>query len=187
MSIIFLVGPRGCGKTLTARLLEERYGCRICDIDALIRDATGRTVAEIVADGGWAAFRAAETAALVKAVAGMADAAGSKSCAVIATGGGIILSPENRARMRREGTVIYLAAPVEALVARLAPLDNDASRPSLTGLPLAEEVAKIMEERDPLYREAAHHVLDASRPPEEVARNLYETIIPSAPRDKDSL
>lgn len=187
MSITFLVGPRGCGKTLTARLLEERYGCRVCDVDVLIRDATGKTVAEIVTEGGWAAFRAVETAALAKAVAEMAGLADGKACAVIATGGGIILSPENRARMRREGTVVYLAAPVEALVARLAPLGNDTSRPSLTGLPLAEEIAKVLNERDPLYREAAHHVLDASRPPEEVARNLYETIIPPALRDKDSL
>lgn len=187
MSITFLIGPRGCGKTLTASLLRERYGCRVCDTDALIREATGKTVAEIVGQGGWNAFRAVEKEALAEAVARAADGADAQSPAVIATGGGMVLDSENRARMRREGTVVYLAAPVETLAARLSRLDDDPSRPSFSGLPLAEEVAATLEERGPLYRETAHRMLDASRPPEDVARDLYETVILPAMRDKDTV
>ena len=187
VSIIFLIGPRGCGKSLMARLLERQYGCRVCDTDELIRAATGKTVAELVEEGGWEAFRAAEKEALAEAVAGMANAAGAQSTAVVATGGGMVLAPENRARMRHEGTVIYLAAPLETLVARLSRRENDPARPSLSGLPLEAEVAKVLEERGPLYRDTAHHALDASRPPEDVARDIYETVILPARRDKDGI
>ncbi|MCC8194748.1 MAG: shikimate kinase AroL [Deltaproteobacteria bacterium] len=171
MAILFLIGPRGSGKTVAATLLERDHGCRACDTDVLIRERSGKTVAEIVNEGGWPAFRALEKAALLEAVNRMRDAGGSP--AVIATGGGIVLDPENRRCMREHGVVAYLAAPAAVLAGRLEPPRNDPSRPSLTGLPPEEEMARILREREPLYREAAHHVVDATMTPDSVARTLY--------------
>ena len=172
MGILFLIGPRGSGKTLAASLLERDHGCRTCDTDALIREKTGKTVAGIVAEGGWPAFRALEKAALEEAVERMRLF--PESPAVIATGGGIVLDPENRDRMRKEGVVAYLSAPASVLAARLAPPGDDPSRPSLTGLSPEREMAGVLEERGPLYRETAHYSIDATLPPEEVAAILHE-------------
>ncbi|SBV91179.1 Shikimate kinase [uncultured delta proteobacterium] len=177
MGILFLIGPRGSGKTLMASILAQKHGCRTCDTDALIREKTGKSVADIVAEGGWPAFRALEKAALAEAVARMREGGGP---AVIATGGGIVLDPENRERMRAEGVVAYLAAPPNVLARRLPPPQNDPSRPSLTNLPPEQEIARVLQEREPLYRAAAHHVVDAARPPESVAAILRGHIMAHA-------
>ncbi len=185
MELFFLIGPRGCGKTLTASILERELACRACDTDALIREKTGKTVAAIVADGGWPAFRAEEKAALAVAVERMRSLGGN--LAVIATGGGIVLDLENRERMRREGVAVYLAADPATLAGRLEPPAGDPSRPSLTGLPFAEEIAAVLREREPLYRATAHHVLDATRPPDEVVRRFRELLPPSLADLKENI
>lgn len=170
MGILFLVGPRGSGKTLAASLLHTRHACRVCDTDALVREQSGKTVAEIVAEGGWPAFRALEKAALAAAVARL-RAAGEGPC-VLSTGGGMVLDPENRDYMRTEGFVAYLAAPASVLARRIPPPEADPSRPALTALTPEEEMAQILAERDPLYRAAAHLVVDAALPPAAVVAIL---------------
>jgi shikimate kinase len=163
-----------------ASLLARNRACLARDTDALIREKTGMSVAEIVAVGGWPAFRALEKAALAEAVESARESGNAP--AVIATGGGIVLDPENRDRMRAEGVVAYLAAPPRVLAGRLPPLRNDPSRPSLTALPPEREIAAVLREREPLYRAAAHHIVDATRPPESVADALYGHIM--AGRDR---
>ncbi|MCL1900519.1 MAG: shikimate kinase AroL, partial [Promicromonosporaceae bacterium] len=71
---------------------------------------------------------------------------------VVATGGGVVLSAANRAFMRAEGLVFYLAAPAEVLAARLAAAPESEQRPSLTGRPAGEEVPLVLAEREALYR-----------------------------------
>ena len=171
MPILFLIGPRGSGKTLAATLLSEQFAFRACDTDAIIRDVSGKTVAEIVEAGGWPAFRTLEKNALVEAVRRMKTDAAP---AVIATGGGMVLDAENRARMRQEGVVAYLSAPAAVLAGRLSDLSSDASRPAFTSLPLEQEIAAVLRDRDSLYRETAHHVIDASLPPGAVVQTLYD-------------
>ena len=170
MSILFLIGPRGSGKTVAAALLERDYACRACDTDALIQEASGRTVAEIVAEEGWSAFREREKNALRACVARMADT--PSSALVVATGGGIVLDPDNCSFMRAHGVVVYLAASADVLASRLELPAKDSSRPSLTGLPLKQEIMQVLKERLPLYNATAHHTVDAALPPEEVARTL---------------
>ncbi|MDU1024989.1 MAG: shikimate kinase, partial [Leclercia adecarboxylata] len=92
------------------------------------------------------------------------------------TGGGIILSAYNRQFMREKGIVIYLCAPVPVLVERLEASPEEGQRPTLTGKPISEEVSAVLAERDALYREAAHHVVDASLPPAEVVQNIVTAL-----------
>ena len=121
------------------------------------------TVAEIVEREGWEGFRAQETTALQAVTA---------PSTVVATGGGIILTEYNRHYMRSHGMVIYLNAPVSVLVNRLEEAPEEGLRPTLTGKPLTEEVQEVLEQRDALYREAAHYIVDATNEPSQVVADI---------------
>lgn len=91
---------------------------------------------------------------------------------VIATGGGIILSEYNRHFMREKGIVVYLCAPVAVLADRLEAFPEEGQRPTLTGKPISEEVSEVLALRDALYREAAHHVVNAAQSPNQVVSDI---------------
>lgn len=152
---VFLIGPRGSGKTSVGRMLAHRLGCELYDTDALITLEAGGTVADIVSAEGWDGFRERESRAL---------AAAAKPGCVVATGGGMVLLEQNREFMRGKGLVIYLAAPPASLVNRLSKGRNAEQRPSLTGEDPVLEIEKVLAERGPLYRATAHHSVDASVP-----------------------
>lgn len=160
MPLIFLVGPRACGKTTVGRALARRLGLPFADTDHYLHSRTGSTVAQIVAAEGWPGFRRRESEAL-RQLAAQHQSAG----AVIATGGGMVLDAQNRAFMREQGRVLYLSASAEALAARLAGNPLASQRPSLTGTAIIDEVAQILQERLPLYEQTAHHSLDAALSP----------------------
>lgn len=160
MPLIFLVGPRACGKTTVGRALARRLGLPFADTDHYLHSKTGSTVAQIVAAEGWPGFRRRESEAL-RQLAQQHQSAG----AVIATGGGMVLDAQNRAFMREQGRVLYLSASAEALVARLTGNPLASQRPSLTGTSIADEVAQVLQERLPLYEQTAHHSLDAALAP----------------------
>lgn len=160
MPLIFLVGPRACGKTTVGRALARQLGLPFVDTDQYLQHQAGRTVAQIVAGEGWAGFRHRESDTL-RAVVKLHQAAG----AVIATGGGMVLDAQNRAFMRQQGRVFFLSASAEALSARLAGNPLAAQRPSLTGADIKEEITQVLRERLPLYEEAAHYKLDAKLSP----------------------
>ena len=165
---IFLVGARAAGKTSAGLRLAEVLAYDFVDTDAWLREKQGRTVAEIVAAFGWPGFRELESAALREA--------GRVPRRVVATGGGVVLAAANRAFMRAEGRVFYLAAPAEVLAARLAAAPESSQRPSLTGRPSGEEAALVLAEREPLYLEAAHHVVAAEAPLEQVAADIVRRL-----------
>lgn len=152
---LFLIGPRGCGKTTLARELALYLGWKMIDTDQSIREQSGLTVAELVEKEGWAGFRRREAAALRAATA---------PGTVIATGGGMVLLPENRKFLHTAGRVFYLEASVHTLCERLRRSPEKAQRPSLTGQGLVEETAEVLRERVPLYKETAHHILRADQP-----------------------
>lgn len=160
---IFLVGARGCGKTTVGQALALAQGCQFIDTDFWLQETARQTIADIVARDGWEAFRARETEAL-KAVTAPAR--------VIATGGGIILSEYNRHFMREKGIVVYLCAPVAVLADRLEAFPEEGQRPTLTGKPISEEVSEVLALRDALYREAAHHVVNAAQSPDQVVSDI---------------
>lgn len=175
MGILFLIGPRGSGKTLAAENLTKLYGYRSCDTDHLAVAAAGRSISQIVSEEGWPAFRALEKAALFDAAAMMSRYA--ESFAIVATGGGAVLDPENRALMRESGLVVYLATPPEVAVVRLEKALCNASRPPLSSLEFADEIRTVMAEREQLYKKTAHCRVNAALSPKDLAFSLHDLIL----------
>jgi shikimate kinase len=146
---IFLVGMMGAGKTTVGRALAQRLRMPFVDTDRVMVERTGVPVATIFEIEGEDGFRRRESALLAELAA--ADSQ------VIATGGGAVLADGNRELMRRRGTVIYLRAQVDALWERTR---HDASRPLLKTPDPRATLAALLDKRDPLYREAAHIIVD---------------------------
>lgn len=159
---ITLVGQMGVGKTTVARLLADRRGVPWVDLDHAI-EARGRTIAEIFASDGEAAFRALE--------ADVRDALYARpEPLVVATGGGAPCAPGAIEVMRAAGPVIWLQlAPAE--IARRLSGDDRAARPLLARLApdaAAAFLAEQLEARRVFYA-GADLAFDASPPPDEVA------------------
>ena len=156
---IALTGYRGTGKSTIAKIIAERTGFVLRNLDAMIVEREGMPIPEIVEKYGWERFRDAET----KVLEDVAKDDGQ----VLDCGGGIILRESNRKILKDAATVFLLWADVSAIVERIA---GDDQRPSLTGKSFTEEVEEVLAEREPLYRQAADHVIDtAASTPEETA------------------
>ncbi len=170
---IALTGPMGAGKTTAGRLLAGFLGRRFVDLDALIEEREGRTVAQLFA-AGEPVFRAAEAAAVRGWLERPADAAPE----VLALGGGTLQNGELAESLARRAFLFHLDAPAGVLARRLKtedvrvrPLVNRAEN-------LLETLAALREARAPGYARADHAVSTADRGPESVAvavlRTLYD-------------
>lgn len=146
---LFLIGMMGAGKTTVGQILAERLGWRYLDSDAQVEQATGRSVPEIFALRGEAAFRAEEAKALARA-------ATSDTPVVVSVAGGAVLDPDNRRRLGQGGTVVWLRARVETLAARVG---SGAGRPLLGGAP-APALRRLEAQRRPVYQQLAQVVVD---------------------------
>ncbi len=149
-----LIGYRASGKTSVGRRLASLRRRPFYDTDALILEQTGRTVKELVSEGGWPAFRAAERAA----VAGLAPVDGT----VIALGGGAVLDPANVGILKPRGFFIWLQAGKETIRERLTGDGATAEqRPSL--LPAGNGAdEEVLEQRLPIYRALANLAVDTT-------------------------
>lgn len=154
---IILVGMPGCGKTTIGNLLAAHYGRKLVDTDDIIREKAGKSIPEIFAEQGEKGFRAIETEA-VKEV-------GKEKELVIATGGGVIVTPENFDALRQNGTVVFINRDIEVL-----PTD---------GRPLSQQndLHEMFRKRLPLYRKICHYEIDGNGTPEEVAHRIEELFI----------
>ncbi len=139
---IYLVGLSAAGKTATAPLLAAHLGWDWLDLDTLIEEAAGESIPALFARGE-AEFRERECAALA--------AVAQRERIVVATGGGVVLSPANRQLMRETGAVVALAVTPEVAARRLA--THDVERPLLRGDTL-DRLRQLTAERAPLYAEA---------------------------------
>ena len=163
---IFLVGMMGAGKTTIGRSLARKLGLTFVDADKELVARTGAAVATIFEIEGEAGFRKRESALLVELAAG--------ENSVIATGGGVVLAGENRKVLRERGTVIYLRARVESLWERTR---HDSSRPLLATPDPRATLATLLEQREPLYLEVAHLVVDTGpQSPSALATRLAATL-----------
>lgn len=164
---IFLIGSRGCGKTTVGQALAAACQFAFIDTDQVLQARARCSIADLVASEGWEGFRARETQTLQSV---------TQADAVIATGGGIILAAGNREFMRNHGVVIYLKAPVSVLAGRLAAFPEEGQRPTLTGKPIAEEVREVLAQRDALYRDSAHFIVDAASEPDRVVAHILSSL-----------
>lgn len=160
--IIYLVGMPGAGKSVVGRELAARLGVPFIDLDTEIERTTGRRVSDIFEERGESGFRALEADALVKA--------GTQDPSVVACGGGVVLEPANRITLRATGVAVYLDVPLDRLLARVRPASD---RPLIRR---EGDIERLLEERGPLYREFAAHVVDGSGTPKEVAAAIEEEL-----------
>lgn len=142
----------GAGKTTIGRALAKRLDLEFIDSDHEIEARTGVSIPTIFEIEGEEGFRRREA----QVICDLALAGGR----VVATGGGAVLRPENRDRLKSSGFVIYLNVPPLALWERTR---HDKNRPLLqVGDPL-QKLKDLYAQRDPLYREVADLIVDGSR------------------------
>jgi shikimate kinase len=148
---IYLVGLMGAGKTTVGRQLAKRLGRTFYDSDHEIVARTGVPIPTIFEIEGEDGFRRREAQAI-------AELSGEQNI-VLATGGGVVLNPENRQRLHETGWVVYLNVPPTLLYERTR---HDRNRPLLQ---VADPLARLEElyaTRDPLYRQTAHFVVNGT-------------------------
>ena len=165
--LITLTGFMGSGKTTVGEVLADFLGCPFYDLDALVVKKAGRSIPEIFADGGEAAFRTLEAKVLRQAVEKYAE-----STAILSLGGGTLGTPASARLVAEKTTCIYLWASVDTLAARLAP--EAAGRPLLRGAPdLRERIAALLAGREDVYASTAHVTVDTDGlSPEQIADEI---------------
>ena len=169
---IILTGYRATGKSTVGRLLAERLDLAFIDMDEVLVARHGE-VRDLVRERGWDYFRAREKELLEELTA--------SNEVVISTGGGAVLHQDVWRELKKTGLVVWLTADLETICDRLDADSVSASqRPSLTGSDIKDEAGKVLAEREPLYREGSHLIIDATRPVVEVIAEieaaLHETL-----------
>lgn len=149
---LILVGMPGAGKSTIGRQLAKRTGWTFRDSDAVLEERFGCSVRSYFEREGEASFRDAESAVL--------DELAKERRLVVATGGGAVLRESNRALMRERGQVVYLSCSPDELFRRLR---SDNQRPLLQVSDPRARLRELHQQRDPLYREVAHFVIECSR------------------------
>lgn len=150
---VVLVGLPGAGKTTVGRNLAKSRNLRFLDTDQLIESQIGCTIREFFETHGESAFREIESSTI-------SDLIGSTDC-LISTGGGAVISSENRQKLQQHFNCIYLRATPEDLYRRLR---HDKKRPLLQVADPLQAIRHLFAVRDPLYLEVAKVVVDTGRP-----------------------
>ncbi|MDR3352865.1 MAG: shikimate kinase [Zoogloeaceae bacterium] len=160
---IYLIGLMGSGKTTIGRHIARRLGRAFLDSDHEIETRTGVRIPTIFEIEGEAGFRRRE-AQVIAALAEEEDI-------VLATGGGVVLDPGNRALLRQRGWIVYLNVPPEQLFVRTR---LDRNRPLLQVESPLRKLEELYALRDPLYREIAHFVVEDVQPPASVVQLILK-------------
>jgi shikimate dehydrogenase len=164
---IVLIGMRGAGKTAVGKILAQRLGRELIEMDELITEKAGLSIPQIVKKHGWARFRDLE-AEITAEVA-------KRDNIINATGGGVVTREQNIAKLKQNGLVVWLTASVDTLLERIG---DDESRPLLKGKSRREDMEITLAERQPLYQKAADITIDTEdKTPEAVAELIVNTKI----------
>lgn len=149
---LFLVGMMGAGKTTVGKLLSQQLGRTFVDSDEEIQQRTGVTIAHIFDVEGEAGFRQREASVIQYLV--------KRDNLVLATGGGAVLSEQNRDALRGNGLVVYLKSTVHDLWQRTR---HDRNRPLLQTADPRARLKELYEQRDPLYTQVADLVIPTGK------------------------
>ena len=152
-SNVYLIGFMASGKSTVAARLEELTGKAVYEMDSCIEDRMGMCISDIFDKFGEDRFREIETETLINT--------GDENGAIVSTGGGAPMRPENREIMSRMGKVVYLSVRPETVVSRLSV--NQTERPLLKGHVDLDYVKELLGKRDPVYREAADVVIETDQ------------------------
>lgn len=147
---LFLVGPMGAGKTTIGKLLAQELKLKFKDTDKEIEERTGADIAWIFDVEGEQGFRQRETQILDELTQELPPL-------VLATGGGVVIKPENRGFLCARGVVVYLQASIASQVERTS---KDKKRPLLQNENPQKVLEDLMQQRQPLYHEVADLVMD---------------------------
>jgi len=149
---VFLIGPMGAGKSTIGRLLAKELKYPFKDSDREIEERTGADIPWIFDVEGEEGFRQREEAMIAELV--------HEDGIVLATGGGVVMRPANRAALKAGGLVVYLRTSVEQQLQRTA---NDRQRPLLQTADPEAVLRDLMARRDPLYREIADLIIETDQ------------------------
>ncbi len=149
---IVLTGMPASGKSTVGAIISELLGRKLIDTDELIVKKAGKPITEIFLDGGEPLFRKIECE-VIKEV-------GAETSAIIATGGGAILRPENISSLKENGRIYFIDRPIDALV-------PTSDRPTANDV---DSIKKRYSERYGIYTSSADRIINADRPAEEVAK-----------------
>jgi shikimate kinase len=145
---IALIGFRATGKSTVGEILARKLGRQFVDMDQRLTSEAGRDIATWVKQDGWDSFRRSESSLL-------GIISGQKGL-VVATGGGIVLDPQSRRVLRKHFFTVWLKATPQTIYARLSSDPGSLlTRPSLSELPMEEEIVEMLSERKPLYAQVA--------------------------------
>ncbi len=164
---LVLIGFMGSGKSTVGRELHHRLGYPLVDMDHVIEQRAGKSIAEIFASEGEEKFREMETALLEE----LFDPSAPRR--IISTGGGVVGRKRNRELLRSLGYVVWLQAPMEVILQRTS---KNRDRPLLRTEDPATRITSLLGTRDPLYNETAHLKLDTKGLDcEEIAIGILES------------
>jgi len=163
---IFIVGPMGSGKSTVGKIISDELFLSFLDTDEEIETRTGASIDWIFDLEGEDGFRKRESSILQ-------DMA-KKNSIVLSTGGGIILSEENRELLSSRGTVFYLATPISVQLERTA---KDKDRPLLKNGDPEKILTKLQKDRESLYEAVADHVVNTeNKSSQEVASEIIKLV-----------
>ncbi|MCL2745416.1 MAG: shikimate kinase [Planctomycetaceae bacterium] len=183
-SFVILTGYRCTGKTTLAALLGKLLCANVLDTDKEIEKKYQTSVSEIFAQKGETDFRNKESEIISEIITNRTAGYHPPFVKplvkplVLSTGGGAVIRPENRSMLRENGYVVWLTASPEVILQRL---QNDAQtatlRPSLTSLPMLDEIKTLLEIRRPFYEETAHVTINTDeQSPEKIAEIIVEAV-----------
>ena len=158
---LYLVGFLGVGKSAIGRRLAAEMKMRFMDSDRCIEEAAGKTVAEIFESDGEARFRELEREFVETGHPG-------RGC-VVSCGGGLVVQPGMKERLKEKGVVVSLFAPVESILERTS---RNKNRPLLNVENPEERIRALLAEREPVYMDAGICISTAGRSISEVVRHI---------------
>jgi shikimate kinase len=162
---LLLTGFMGSGKSSVGRVLAQRLGCPFVDLDSEIVSNAGRSINDLFAQDGEQAFRTLERACLKTVLGG--------GISVVATGGGVVISDENRCLMRSQGLVVNLAVSLRQVLERL---HGASDRPLFAGSNAPNSVKLLMDAREQFYADADIRIDTDGKSVEDVAAEILRFV-----------